>query len=362
MSKHALLSPSSSERWINCSGSILLPQFEEERDTTAADEGTLMHRISELKLSADIWIDNKEELKDCKNDPLYDPIMEKYSDEYVEFIENKDYDIKLVEEIVDLNFIYPDFFGTADCILMSENGLEVIDLKYGRYKVPVINNTQLMIYALGAVRLYQNKFPDKRDEDFPITLSIYQPRINNIDSWEIKWKDLSRWSSEVLIPAICKIKYEVVEENGGDYCRFCPANVFCGEYNSVLITDTESDIKALDNLQIENNLSKLEDVERYIKRIKSYITKEIKSGEHYEDYKLVEGRKTRYWEHEDQLKELLKDNGLLDKTIEIISPAKMEKALSKEEMENYKEFIGTKTGNPLLVKRTDRREELIFEN
>ncbi len=362
--KHALLSPSSSERWINCSGSFLLPQYNEERDTTAADEGSLVHQIAEYKLMQDDWYDYKSELDECRKNDLYDPVMEHYTDEYVGFILNKDYDTMLVEEMVDLYFIYPDLFGTADCILMSEsNGIDVIDLKYGRYKVPVENNTQLLIYALGAVKLYQNKFPEtKQLDNFPIRLTIYQPRIKNINTWEIDWKTLCEWNNKVLVPALSKLKFEVVEENPGKWCRFCKANIFCKEYVGQIMFDSETEIKPLNNLEIEQNLIKAEELEKYIKSVKSYITDEIKNGQEFNNFKLVAGRKSRYWNDEEQLKKVLSSNNELEAVLQLPTPAQLEKKLGKKNMSDYNQFISSKTGNPLLVKKEDRREELKFEN
>ncbi len=44
-------------------------------------------------------------------------------------------------------------FGTADALIIANNTIEVIDLKYGKgVKVDAQNNPQLMLYGLGAFR------------------------------------------------------------------------------------------------------------------------------------------------------------------------------------------------------------------
>lgn len=368
MSKdHALLSPSSSERWLNCSGSFLLPQFNEERDTTAADEGTLMHRISEYKLLRDEWYDYKKELEECRKDELYFLTMEKYSDDYVGFIHSQDYDQILVEELLNLSYIYPDFFGTSDCILMKggeDPKLHVIDLKFGKYKVTPENNSQLMIYALGAVRLFQRKFPEiKGKSNFNIDITIYQPRIDNISTWNTDYQTLKGWTQDTLIPALSKIQHEVIEQNKGRWCRFCEARVFCKAYNDTYIGFDPEDIKALTNEEIERNLLTLEPLENYLKTLKNYIKEELQNGVEFNSFKLKKGSNRRFWNNEEKLKEQLIENNDFDKVVKLPSPFQLGKAVGKEKMETYyNQFIETKEDKPSLVKTEERREESTIED
>ena len=369
MSEHSLLSPSSSKEWINCSGSFLLPHYEEEKDTTAADEGTLMHELSAFKLMRDEFYDYQTEIDELRKKDLYHPVMEHYSDNYVSFIKEKEFDQMLVEKLVDLSFLYPDFFGTSDCILMKAGDkpqLEVIDLKYGRWEVNPKENTQLMLYALGAVTLFQKKFPEvKRLKNFPIKLTIYQPRIDNIETWVTDWKSLTDWNNRVLIPALGKIKYNKIEENEGEWCRFCKGRFFCQKFNNhleeLLVFAQPQEITALSDSEIEQYLTEFEEAEKYVKDLKSYVSSRIKDGQSFEKYKLVAGRNTRVWNDTDKLSVLLQENGV--DGFEIISPAKLEKKVGKEEFRNnYEGFVDLKQGNPILVKKEDRRKELTFEN
>lgn len=357
--QHSKLAPSSAQRWLHCSGSVLLPQFNEEKDTSAADEGTLVHTLAEIKLDRDET--SEKELQELRSDPLYHPVMEHYTDNYAEFINDKDADEMLVEEILDLSFIYPNLFGTSDCILMNggkKPKLEVVDLKYGKWFVNPENNPQLMLYALGAVKLFQKRFIGVPD-NFPVILTIYQPRIKNISSWETDFKALSEWCSTVLMPALSRISYEVIEENTGEWCRFCPARIFCHEYNDVYIGFDPEDIKAMSDSEIEEKLAEIEEVEKYLKTLKSYISSRIKAGTTFSRYKLVAGRKKRFWENEEGLKKALIENGDYENALELISPAQLEKKIDKDK---YSEFVGTQEGNPMLVKREDKRKELEFEN
>ena len=50
MSKHALLSPSSSHRWLHCTPSAKLESKFENKSSQAAEEGTLAHLWCEYKL------------------------------------------------------------------------------------------------------------------------------------------------------------------------------------------------------------------------------------------------------------------------------------------------------------------------
>lgn len=361
MSEHSLLSPSGANRWLNCSGSILLPQFDDS-DHRAADEGTLAHKIAEYKLIADDWYSYESELDELRDNDLYTAEMETDVDSYLIFINDKPYTRRLIEEMIDLSFIQKNFFGTADCILVDKETktLEVIDFKYGRYKVDPEHNPQLMIYAIGAAKIFRDELKDL--DDFTVKLSIFQPRIFNIATWETNWKDLCRWNSQILIPAVSKIAFEKVEENTGPWCRFCKAKIFCGAYNNEISFDEdETQIKAFTNEDIEENYSRMKETEDYLKQLKKYITAQIKEGKEFKNYKLVAGNKRKHWKETDKLKRLLKKNKVLEKVTEVVSPNELKNRLG-EEAQTYDKFIELKEDQPLLVKKSDRRKELVFGN
>ena len=234
---HALLSASGAGRWLNCTPSAKLEdEYGERKSSVYAEEGTLAHELSELYLSRDILgiIDEKEfdskleqiMANDLFNDEMLDvvPIYTDYCSE--QFVEAQVVDplaVMEIEQKLDLTEYIPESFGTADCCIAYGNVLEVIDLKYGK-GVPVYAewNKQLMLYGLGALRKYDMVY-----DITEVRLTIVQPRINSISTWQISADKLRQWAEEELKPK-AQLAFEGKGElNAGDWCRFCAVRNQC---------------------------------------------------------------------------------------------------------------------------------------
>ena len=133
--RHAVLSASSSHRWLHCNPSARLELEFEDRETEAAAEGTAAHALAEHKL--------RKALKMRSTRPVskYDSNeMEMYTDGYREFvleaIEEAQQDCPdpkvLIEQRLDFSCYVPDGFGTGDCLIVADKLLHIIDLKYGQ--------------------------------------------------------------------------------------------------------------------------------------------------------------------------------------------------------------------------------------
>ena len=74
----------------------------------------------------------------------YTPEMEEAAQGYVQFImeeiakwKDAGYSPQVyVEQRVDLRRFVPQCMGTADCLIITESGVQVIDFKYGMHPVP----------------------------------------------------------------------------------------------------------------------------------------------------------------------------------------------------------------------------------
>ena len=226
MTRHALLSPSSAHRWIKCTPSAVLEEKFENTTSTAAEEGTAAHAWCEYKL-------NKLLNRPCeKPSTEYDSNeMQEYSDAYVDFVMEKYEQAKLncqdpillIEQKVDFSAYVPDGFGTADCIIVGEKTLQVIDFKYGQgVLVDAYENPQMKCYALGALTLFDSLY-----EIQSVEMSIFQPRRDNVSTFTLPVTELISWAESVLKPkAELAIKGEG-EFEAGDWCRFCRAKATC---------------------------------------------------------------------------------------------------------------------------------------
>jgi len=234
---HALLSASGASRWLNCTPSARLEEeFGQRRTSVYAEEGTLAHELSELYLSRDVLqsIDEDtfnsrlEEImaNDLFNEEMLDviPIYTDYcAMQYAEAKTNCGLASIEIEQEFDLTEYVPESFGTSDCTIIADDVLEVIDLKYGK-GVPVYAtwNKQLMLYGLGALRMYDTMYCISK-----LRLTIVQPRINNISTFEISVEELISWAEQEL-----KSKaLDAFEGRGtleaGDWCKFCSVKNKC---------------------------------------------------------------------------------------------------------------------------------------
>ena len=156
--KHAVLSASSSHRWLNCNPSARLEQEFEDHETQAAAEGSAAHALAEHKLRKALKMRSRKPVSKYDSDE-----MDTYTDGYVEFVLEALEEAKqlcsdpkvLIEQKLDFSCYVPDGFGTGDCLIVADRLLHIIDLKYGQgVLVNAVENPQMMLYALGALRIF----------------------------------------------------------------------------------------------------------------------------------------------------------------------------------------------------------------
>lgn len=149
--RHAVLSASSSHRWLHCNPSARLELEFEDRETEAAAEGTAAHALAEHKLRKALKMRSTRPVSKYDSDE-----MEMYTDGYLEFvleaIEEARQDCPdpkvLIEQRLDFSCYVPDGFGTGDCLIVADKLLHIIDLKYGQgVLVNAEENPQMMLYA-----------------------------------------------------------------------------------------------------------------------------------------------------------------------------------------------------------------------
>jgi len=237
---HAKLSPSSGERWINCTGSfdlIDMLNVPEPQGSFAAQEGTLAHSVLEndmlLMLGRRSHIEHLSE----RNRLGVEAKELLGSHSTVEMSENARWHIDLVQDImmqvhgaaevfveVRVRPGIPDCFGTADTIVATEKTLHVVDYKYGRgIPVSAVQNTQLKLYGLGAYEMLKVLY-DFED----VQLHIVQPRLSSVSTWELTLEELLAWRQDTVLPAIEKIRNHTGDlKPGKKICQWCPAKALC---------------------------------------------------------------------------------------------------------------------------------------
>ena len=358
--KHAKLSASSAHRWMNCNPSANLEREFADKSSEAAAEGSAAHALCEHKL--------RKALKQRSTRPIskYDSDeMEMYTDSYLEFVLEQIEVAKqfcadplvLIEQRLDFSCYVPDGFGTGDCLIVADKLLHIIDFKYGLgVLVDAEDNPQMMLYALGALRLFDALY----DID-TVSMTIFQPRRENVSTWTISVSELEEWAEKTLRPkAELAFKGEG-EFNPGPWCTFCKAAVKCrarAEEKLALAQYEFAKPPLLTDEEIEDILSRLDDLTKWANEIAAYAQDAaINHGKQWNGYKLVEGRSNRKYTDESAVIAAATAAGYRDIFKKSLIPiTEMEKLMGKK---TFAEVLGglviKPQGKPTLVPASDKR-------
>ncbi len=360
---HAVLSASASHRWMNCTPSARLELEFEGRESEAAAEGTAAHALAEHKLRRSLKMRSKRPISEYDCDE-----MDAHTDSYVEFVlealaqaKLKCADPKvLIEQKLDFSNYVPSGFGTGDCLIVADKLLHIIDFKYGQgVLVEAEENPQMMLYALGALRLFDCLY----DIDL-VSMSIYQPRRENVSTWTISVDELLTWADEELKPKAEMAFNGEGEYRCGDWCQFCRAAVKCrarAEEKLQLARYEFAPPPLLTDAEIEDILGRLGDLTKWADEIMAYAQDAaINHGKVWNGFKLVSARTNRKYVNEDAVVDAATEAGYLDIYRKSLIPiTEMERLMGKK---TFQEVLGNlivkPQGRPVLVAVTDKRPAL----
>lgn len=228
---HAILSASSSKRWLNCTPSARLEQNFPNESSVYAEEGTAAHALGEYKLRKYLHERVRRPTSEFDNEE-----MDANTDIYAEFIittvekikETCPHPLVMVEERLDYSYLVPQGFGTGDCVIIADGTLYVMDYKNGKgVFVSCDHNPQMMLYAIGAYHAYGYLYNITK-----VSMTIIQPRLENISTFECSVEELLDWAESYVRPR-AKLAFEGKgEQVPGDWCRFCRARTSCKAYDT----------------------------------------------------------------------------------------------------------------------------------
>ena len=358
---HALLSPSSSERWISCPPSVRMSEGIEEKPSEYAAEGTAAHSLCEYKLRELLGY---EQLDVRENLDYYNKEMEDCTEEYRNYINEllTKHDgrkpLMFVEQRVDFSRFVKEGFGTSDCIIIDNDTIYIIDFKYGTgVKVDALNNSQMMIYAIGALEMFDGIFDINH-----VVMTIFQPRLNNISTFEMTKDDLYHWALAILKPAADMAYQGAGTLKCGDHCRFCKAKANCrarAEYNLKLAQYDFKMPATLEDIEIESLLGKLDMLIDWAEDIKTYALDQAVQGKKWRGYKIVEGRSNRKYTDEKAVADMVTKAGYDPYEKKVLGITAMSKLLGKKKFEELLSGLVEKPqGKPTLVLESDARPEM----
>lgn len=371
---HSLLGPSGAKRWMACTPSARLEgQFPEE-ETGYAAEGTLAHKLAEQILRYNNGEITKKalsgRLNKIKADPLYSAEMQGYIEEYANRVWETVSEVRascpdalvLFEQRLDFSEYVPEGFGTGDVVIVADDMVNVIDLKYGKgVGVSAVDNPQLRLYGIGAYLEHSMLYDIRR-----VRMTIIQPRLENISTEELTAEELLIWAETEARPRAALAYAGEGEFAVGDHCRFCRARKTCrarAEYSLELAKLEFKGPALLSDGEIGEVLKRADELAHWVKDVTGYALAEALKGKKFDGWKLVEGMSRRKYADPDTIAMRLNTEGWDDLEIyepqELIGITKMTKLIGKEKFEQLlSDLVIKPEGKPALVPETDRRPEI----
>lgn len=373
MTGHAVLGPSSASRWMACTPSARLELNYPDTSGPAAQEGTLAHELGETIIKYHNKLITKSEytkiIKVIEANPMYNADMQGHAEDYASFVAEKFAEAKKVtkdavlqiEAKLNLTDYVPEGFGTGDAVIIADGVMDIIDLKYGKgVMVFCESNKQMMLYSLGALREYDFMY-----DIHTVRMTIYQPRLDNISSFEMSVSDLRKWATTELMEK-AKLAFEGKGEFvPGSHCGFCKAKVQCralAEENLKIAKYDFADPILLEDHEISDILTRAKAFVNWIGSIEDFaLLQAIEKGKKWDGYKLVEGRSNRCYADQDKVAKTLIANGYNEDDIytkSLLGITAMEKAITKKNFSVLLDNLIIKPqGKPTLVPASDKRSE-----
>lgn len=360
---HALLSASSSHRWLHCPPSARLGENYEDKSSVFAAEGTDAHALCEYKLQKALGLKAEDP---TENLTWYNEEMEECANGYATYVmelfseakKNCTDPVVLIEQKLDYSKYVQDGFGTGDCIIIADGTLNIVDYKHGRgVEVSAVNNPQMKLYALGALEIFDSIY----DID-TVTMTIYQPRIANISTYTITANELVDWAEDILKPAAELAFKGDGEFSCGEWCRFCKAKADCRERANANLELAKYDFQEpplLSDDEVEVILGKLDAFISWANDIKDYAFKKALEGKQWTDWKLVEGRSVRKYTDDGIVALAVENAGYDPYEKKLLGITEMQKMLGKTKFnEILGDFVIKPQGKPTLVPMSDKRKAI----
>lgn len=359
---HAVLSASSSDRWLHCPPSARLCESYEDKGSDYAAEGTDAHALCEYKLRRALGMETTDP---TENLTWYNTEMDDCATGYATYVLEQVETAKqtctdptvLIEQRVDFSRWVEGGFGTADCIIVADGTLEICDYKHGLgVLVSAEENPQMMCYALGALELFDDIYDISE-----VSMTIYQPRRDNVSTYKMAKADLLRWADEVLKPTADIAFAGDGNFLCGEWCTFCRAKNDCRARAEANLELARYEFKLpplLTDEDIEDILSRIDDLVSWAADIKEYALQQAISGKEWSGYKLVEGRSNRKYINDAVVAGVVENAGFDPYEHKVLGVTAMQKLLGKSRFDELlSPYIEKPQGKPTLVRSSDKRPE-----
>lgn len=366
---HALLSASGAHRWINCTPSAVIEDRYPDSDSDAAAEGTAAHELAEHKLLTLMGAPSAR-----PDSQWFNEDMEDHTDSYADHVMAELHRTKqtspgaflAVEQRLDFSHIVPDGFGTGDALIVGDDTMTIVDLKYGKgVKVDAADNPQMMLYALGALAQFGMIYDIKT-----VRMVIFQPRIDNISTHEVTVEELLEWAEDVARPAAEKAIAGEGELQAGEWCQFCRHSAQCPALAAAMfapVPKDENQVPAapdpdtLSDEQIAQIVTWAGELKKWLGKVEAHALDKANQGHQYPGLKLVEGRSVRKYTDKGVVAHIVEDDTEHSpyKPREVLGITDMTELLGKKRFEELLgDYVHKPAGKPTLVPVSDKRPAL----
>lgn len=366
-SKHAILSASSSERWLHCTPSARLCEAYPDKGSDYAAEGTDAHTLCEFRLKQALGMEAEDPIE---NLTWYNREMEECAEGYVSYIlelletakQNCTDPVVMIEQRVDFSRWVQEGFGTADCILIADGLLNIVDYKHGKgVEVSAVGNPQMKLYALGALEIFDGIYDIEE-----VQMTIFQPRKGNISVDSMTKEELLAWAETELIQK-AKLAFEGQGEfHCGEWCRFCKAKAECRERAAANLELAIYEFQPpflLEDDEISDILSRVDALTSWANDVKEYALQQAVSGKEWTGWKLVEGRSNRKYSNELLVAAAVEGAGYDPYERKVMGITAMQKMLGKTRFDELlAPYIERPQGKPTLVPENDKRPAMNTAN
>lgn len=414
MGKHARLSPSSSEKWVNCPAAPFLEKDVKEDESEYASLGTAAHflaaeglttcdngKLPESVVGQLIVVTKDGEC--CWLHPHLHPdnvredgnfVCEVTEDMFIKVQTYIDHIMvhqretggeMFVESKVSIEHITGEIGaeGSIDALILAPTVFQVHDLKSGHKPVAVEGNKQLILYALGVYEEIKDLYPIEK-----VILGIHMPNLYSFDTTELTIQELLDWGES--LKAAAKVSLDIFEGRteldedlhirAGDHCRkgYCKIRATCKKLHDLVVE--ECDFEALPATREELNSISLERMgylltkkklfEDWIGAIEKRANALAASGTKIPHHKLVTGPQgNRQWADSKAVESTLKSMKIKITDMydsKLITPTAAErlakkKVIGPKQWEILQEHITRSPGNLKLVPDTDKGEPVTVD-
>jgi len=351
--QHAKLSASGSSRWLSCPASIKASEQYGESTNSSAEWGTACHEVGEMVLKD---LDIPKEVNGLE----VTAEMLETAEDYAQYCRALGIaEVEMIEQRMDFSHIVPEGFGTGDYTALIDGTLHIVDLKTGHHLVDAEENSQLMLYAIGAIRELEAIYDINR-----VVLHICQSRANHYSDWETTPEHLAEWGKWVSERANLALTDDAPFSPSKKACQWCPHQVNCkalkdhvdnavkGQFDN--FEDLEGNADKIDLEHVKSILDNADLIVGFVKAVQEVALERMEGGETIDGYKLVESRTNRKWKDESEVEALLNGEEIHVKKLKPMT--KILKEFGKDY--DLEALLIKPEGKPVVAPESDKRNAI----